>query len=76
MADRYSQLAHILYREDREFEEVMREQVGTIFLSTNGLDNVEFCFKSLIGAGVITHCTKIVNFRLKCPLNHAHFPKH
>ena len=35
----------------------MREQVGTIFPSTNGLDNVEF-FKRLINAAVITHWEK------------------
>ena len=47
MADKWSHVAHILEREAREFEEVMREQVGTIFCSTNGLDSVEFCFKGL-----------------------------
>ena len=29
------------FREDREFEKVVKEQVGTIFPSANGLDNVE-----------------------------------
>ena len=44
MVRKCNQLAHILEGEDREFEEVMREQVGTILPSTNGLDNAEFRF--------------------------------
>ena len=36
----------------------MKEQVGTIFPSTNDLDYVEFCFKRLINACFIAHCEK------------------
>ena len=35
-------------REDREFEEAMRDQVGTIFPSTNGLDNHGIILKCLL----------------------------
>ena len=41
MAEKCSQFLCILEREDREFEKAMREQVGTIFSSANGLYNVE-----------------------------------
>ena len=58
MAEKCSWLAHILEREDRKFEEAMREQVGTIFPSTNGLDIVEFYFKRLNNAVIIAHHSK------------------
>ena len=41
LAEKCRQFVQILEREDREFEEVMREQVGNVFPSTNSLDNVE-----------------------------------
>ena len=40
MAEKWSQITHILEREDMEFEEAMSGQVGTIFSSANGLSNM------------------------------------
>ena len=36
MAEKSGQIAHILERENREFEQAMWGQVGTTFSSTNG----------------------------------------
>ena len=71
MAQKCSQFAHILEREDGEFEVVMREQVGTIFPSTNGLDNVE-SLKCLLIL-VLSPIVKNRNLRPCLPLNYADF---
>ena len=42
MLEECSWLAQILEREDRELEKAVREQIGNIFPSTSGLENVEF----------------------------------
>ena len=60
-----------LEREDREFKEVMREQVGTIFPSANGLHNVE-SLKCLLIL-VLTPIVKNGNLRPHLPQNYANF---
>ena len=50
MEERCSMIQQILDREEREFEEAMREQMGTIFSSTNDLNNLDFntCLTKLV----------------------------
>ena len=55
MAEKCSWFMWILKREDREFREAVTEQVGTIFPSPNGLDNVGI-FKILTDAGIAIAC--------------------
>ena len=57
MAEQCKRIKLILEREDREFEEVMREHVGTIFQRVSCLSNVN-SFKVLIETGIIIHCKK------------------
>ena len=55
MAEKCSQVTWILERKDREFEEAMREQVGTIIPSANGLNNVESskCLLTLVLSSIV-----------------------
>ena len=57
MAEQCRRIEQILEREDRELEEAMKEQVGTIFHSTSCLNNVN-SFKVLIETGIIVHHEK------------------
>ena len=56
MSEKWSQITHILEREDREFEEAMRGQIGCIFPSAKGSSN-RGSFKMFTSTGVITQCT-------------------
>ena len=56
MAEKWSQIKHILEREDREFQEAMREQVGTTFSHIYSSNKRE-SFKTFTGAAIITQCT-------------------
>ena len=40
MAEKWGQIAYILDREDREFEEAMKGQAGATFSSTKGLNKM------------------------------------
>ena len=67
MAEKWNQITHILEREDKEFTEAMREQIGTIFPNTNALKNIG-SFKMLTDTGIITQCgTKSQNLGYACP---------
>ena len=61
---------HILEREDREFRQAMRGQVGTTLSSTKGL-NKTGCIKMFTDTGIITQCPTIKEskFRLCLPPN-------
>ena len=56
MAEKWGQITHILEREDREFEEAMRGQVGTIFSNAIGLNNMG-SFKMFTWTSIIVQCT-------------------
>ena len=72
ITEKYSLFMCILERGDREFKEVIREQVCTIFPSANGLDNVE-SLKMSIDTGIINHVETKWKFRLCLPLNYTNF---
>ena len=74
MAEKWGQIAHILEREDREFKEAMRGQVGTMNSNARGLNKMG-SFKMLTGTGIITQCTtgKQSKFRLCLPLSSTNF---
>ena len=72
MAGMCSQFACILEREASTFEEAMREQVGTIFHSANGLDNVE-SFWNVYQYWYYHPWWRKRNFRPHLPLNYADF---
>ena len=55
MADRWNTIQQVL---ERESEEAMRDQVGTIFCSANDLNNLHF-LHVLIKTGIITHQKEI-----------------
>ena len=56
MAEKRGCISHILEREDMEFQEAMRAQVGTTSSHTNSSSRMEF-YKIFTGAGIITQCT-------------------
>ena len=56
MADKWGHISHILEREDREFQEAMRVQVGTTSFHTNSSSRMEF-HEIFMGTGIITQCT-------------------
>ena len=49
MAEKWDQIAHILEREDREFKEAMKGQVGTTSSSPNNSKKMESLKKCLLG---------------------------
>ena len=53
MTEKWDCILHILERENREFQEAMRAQVGTFFPHINNLSRIEF-LKVFTGAGIIT----------------------
>ena len=52
MAARWGYISHILEREDREFQEAIRVQVGTTFCHTNSSSRMEF-LKTFTGVDII-----------------------
>ena len=54
MTEEWGHISHILEREDREFQEAMRAQVGTTFSHTLSSSRMEF-LKTFTGAGIIIH---------------------
>ena len=56
MAEKWDHILHFLERENREFQEAMRAQVGTTFSHTNKSSRMEF-LKIFTGAGITTQCT-------------------
>ena len=73
MAEKCSQFACILGRGSRKFKEAIREQVGTIFASTNGLDDVE-SFQNVYQYWYYHTLWRNRNFKPCLPLNYAWFP--
>ena len=71
MTEKWGQISHIAFleREDREFQEAMREQVGRTFhfCSSNKMES----FRTFTGAGIIVQCTarKKPKFRPCLPLS-------
>ena len=53
MADKQDHILYILERENREFQEAMRAQVGSTFLHTINSSRIEF-LKVFTGTGIIT----------------------
>ena len=70
MAEESGQITHIFEREEREFQDAMRGQVGTTFSCINSSNKME-PFQTFTGAGIITHCTARKNpgFRPCLPLS-------
>ena len=56
VVDKWDCISHILERENREFQEAMRAQVGTTFPHTINLSRMEF-LKVFTGTDIITQCT-------------------
>ena len=56
MAEKWGCISHILEREDRELQEVMRVQVGTTSSHINSSSRMEF-HKIFTGASIIAQCT-------------------
>ena len=55
MAEKWDCISCILERQNSEFQEAMRAQVGTTFSHTNNLSRMEFC-KVFTGISIITQC--------------------
>ena len=56
MAEKWNQIAHILEREDREFKEAIKGQVGTTSSSPNNSKKMG-SLKMPTGTSIITQCT-------------------
>ena len=56
MAEKWDCILHILEKDDRELQEAMTAQVGTIFSHTTSSSRMEF-LKTFTDAGIIAHGT-------------------
>ena len=76
MSDKWDHILHILERENRDFREAMRAQVGITFLHTINLSRMEI-LKVFTGAGIIAQYTarKEPNFKLCLFLSIINFCK-
>ena len=55
--DKWDHMSHILEREEKEFQEAMRTEVGTTSFQTNSLSKMKY-LKVFTGTGIITKCKK------------------
>ena len=63
MSDQCDHISHILEREENEFQEALRAELGTTFSHTNSSGKMKF-LKVFMGTGIIARCKKrSQNFR-------------